>query len=659
MFLVVVTVDKQTGNIIGRPEIVTRGFVAGPDDPVIAGGGRSHRCARSRTPAITPASPACSRHRSRTASRSTCTTAPSAGRWSSRSWSRSRRAHGDAHHAPHNDHAIALARQEADDRPDRRAQHERAAARGTLADRPVRSSCSARSRSLRCSSRRPACSTATSTTSCGPPSARARGCWPVLLIVAGIVIERPPAAGLWLDADDHRRAPRVRCRPGHDPPGLGPRQHGRGAARRRRVRWARCSRARLSDARVVNRRLRGPARPDRGRADADVQHVAAHAAQPGHGRRADARGAVASAARAMRRRRAGRRDRGSSRETTPDDRCARAAAASAPSRSTPGAARAARRRSRTSAPLSQTIWTGRRVERRRRPAPATRHGAGRRARGNRHRRRPQPSRRASGTCRATSCSTPSQIGGRGQHLDHARNIRIIEEKLASFQIPASVTATNTGPVVTQYEVKPDARVKLSRIEGLADDLAMALAARSIRIEAPIPGRDVVGIEIPNHSSEIVGFRPAARGREHERRREQADLCPRPRRQRQGLRGRPRAHAAPAHRRRHRLGQERVRQRADHEHPDARHAGRGAPGARRPQARRARRLSRPAASRDAGDRRVARRARRADQPRARHGGALRAAGQRHGAQHRRLQRQRRADRASRCRTWSWSSTSSPT
>ncbi len=90
--------------------------------------------------------------------------------------------------------------------------------------------------------------------------------------------------------------------------------------------------------------------------------------------------------------------------------------------------------------------------------------------------------------------------------DHVRNVRIIEEKLRSFQIPATVVATNTGPVVTQYEVRPDARIKLSRIEGLADDLAMALAARSIRIEAPIPGRDVVGIEIPNHTSEMVGFR---------------------------------------------------------------------------------------------------------------------------------------------------------
>ena len=91
-------------------------------------------------------------------------------------------------------------------------------------------------------------------------------------------------------------------------------------------------------------------------------------------------------------------------------------------------------------------------------------------------------------------------------LDHAANIRRIEEKLLSFAIPAKVVATNSGPVVTQYEVRPEHHVKVSRIEALADDLAMALAARSIRIEAPIPGKDVVGIEIPNDVSEVVGFR---------------------------------------------------------------------------------------------------------------------------------------------------------
>jgi S-DNA-T family DNA segregation ATPase FtsK/SpoIIIE len=107
---------------------------------------------------------------------------------------------------------------------------------------------------------------------------------------------------------------------------------------------------------------------------------------------------------------------------------------------------------------------------------------------------------------AVALLDPATESAEAGSQDHQRNVRIIEEKLRSFQIPATVVATNTGPVVTQYEVRPDARVKISRIEGLADDLAMALAARSIRIEAPIPGRDVVGIEIPNHASEMVGFR---------------------------------------------------------------------------------------------------------------------------------------------------------
>jgi DNA segregation ATPase FtsK/SpoIIIE, S-DNA-T family len=99
---------------------------------------------------------------------------------------------------------------------------------------------------------------------------------------------------------------------------------------------------------------------------------------------------------------------------------------------------------------------------------------------------------------------PATIAGKG--VDHEKNIGIIELKLRSFGIEAKVSAVNSGPVVTQYEVKPDANVKLSRIEGLADDLAMALAARSIRIEAPIPGKAVVGVEIPNVRSETVGFR---------------------------------------------------------------------------------------------------------------------------------------------------------
>ncbi|MGP1674458.1 MAG: DNA translocase FtsK, partial [Candidatus Limnocylindrales bacterium] len=102
---------------------------------------------------------------------------------------------------------------------------------------------------------------------------------------------------------------------------------------------------------------------------------------------------------------------------------------------------------------------------------------------------------------------PRPPGRVGSAVDHDANARRIEEKLLSFSIPAKVTKINSGPVVTQYEVRPEHHVKVSRIEALADDLAMALAARSIRIEAPIPGKDVVGIEIPNSISEIVGFKP--------------------------------------------------------------------------------------------------------------------------------------------------------
>jgi len=102
---------------------------------------------------------------------------------------------------------------------------------------------------------------------------------------------------------------------------------------------------------------------------------------------------------------------------------------------------------------------------------------------------------------------PRPAGRVGATVDHESNSRRIEEKLLSFAIPAKVVRVNSGPVVTQYEVRPEHHIKVSRIEALADDLAMALAARSIRIEAPIPGKDVVGIEIPNSVSEVVGFKP--------------------------------------------------------------------------------------------------------------------------------------------------------
>jgi DNA segregation ATPase FtsK/SpoIIIE, S-DNA-T family len=94
-----------------------------------------------------------------------------------------------------------------------------------------------------------------------------------------------------------------------------------------------------------------------------------------------------------------------------------------------------------------------------------------------------------------------------------RNQRVIEETLSHFGIAASVVEVFVGPVVTRYELKPAAGVKLSRIEALSDDLSLALAARTLRIEAPIPGKSVVGIEIPNLAIGLVSVRDVAESAE--------------------------------------------------------------------------------------------------------------------------------------------------
>ena len=90
---------------------------------------------------------------------------------------------------------------------------------------------------------------------------------------------------------------------------------------------------------------------------------------------------------------------------------------------------------------------------------------------------------------------------------HQANAATIVQKLRDLGIEITSVTANPGPVVTQYELTPAPNVRISRIEGLGDDLAMALSARSIRIEAPIPGKAVVGIEIPNHEAEAIRFKP--------------------------------------------------------------------------------------------------------------------------------------------------------
>ena len=86
------------------------------------------------------------------------------------------------------------------------------------------------------------------------------------------------------------------------------------------------------------------------------------------------------------------------------------------------------------------------------------------------------------------------------------NASILENKLKNYGIGGKVTEVKPGPVITMYEFQPDENVKVSRISNLADDLAMALSAVSIRIIAPIPGKGVVGIEVPNATRQTVYFR---------------------------------------------------------------------------------------------------------------------------------------------------------
>lgn len=90
--------------------------------------------------------------------------------------------------------------------------------------------------------------------------------------------------------------------------------------------------------------------------------------------------------------------------------------------------------------------------------------------------------------------------------EHRTKSQLIEETLASFKVEARVVNINVGPAVTQYELQPAVGVKVNRITTLDKDLALALAAPSIRIEAPIPGKSVVGIEIPNSSISTVALR---------------------------------------------------------------------------------------------------------------------------------------------------------
>ncbi|MCD4829500.1 MAG: DUF87 domain-containing protein [Candidatus Cloacimonetes bacterium] len=84
-----------------------------------------------------------------------------------------------------------------------------------------------------------------------------------------------------------------------------------------------------------------------------------------------------------------------------------------------------------------------------------------------------------------------------------RTSTILRDKLAEFGIEAQVVNANIGPIITQYELKPAPGVKVSRFQSFADDLALAIKAETIRVQAPIPGRGLVGIEVPNSNRDTI------------------------------------------------------------------------------------------------------------------------------------------------------------
>jgi len=90
--------------------------------------------------------------------------------------------------------------------------------------------------------------------------------------------------------------------------------------------------------------------------------------------------------------------------------------------------------------------------------------------------------------------------------DIGRNQHVIQKTLENFGIPCEMGEVSIGPTVTQFTLKPHDGIKLTRITGLNNDLALALAAHPIRIEAPIPGKSLVGIEVPNQAVAIVNLR---------------------------------------------------------------------------------------------------------------------------------------------------------
>ena len=111
---------------------------------------------------------------------------------------------------------------------------------------------------------------------------------------------------------------------------------------------------------------------------------------------------------------------------------------------------------------------------------------------------------------------PAEHDQSGEYKLIKANAKKLEQTLLNFGVKVKVTQVHLGPAVTKYEIMPDVGVKVSKIVNLQDDLALALAAKDIRMEAPIPGKSAIGIEVPNNEVATVSLREVLQAEENNR-----------------------------------------------------------------------------------------------------------------------------------------------
>ena len=246
---------------------------------------------------------------------------------------------------------------------------------------------------------------------------------------------------------------------------------------------------------------------------------------------------------------------------------------------------------------------------------------------------------APGSCRPIDLLADAPESSAAQ-IDLTAKGQRIRETLAHFGIGVKVSRIQEGPVVTQYALDVDPGIKLSRIEGLVRQPRAGAGRRAASASRRrFPASRTSGIEIPNAAFDLVTLKEVLASRNFAETSEavEARLRAGPGRGRPAVQRRPVEDAAPAHRRRHRLGQERLRQRDHRQHPDERHAGRGEAHPDRPQARRAGAVQGHPAPAVRGHRRAGQGRQRPEVDGRHDGEPLRRVRAARRAQHRRLQR----------------------